>query len=338
MKLSTAELKKLKSNSYFIKKNNIIPILGYLKFDNGYITKHNLSSFIIQKSDFKGSLLVDETILFNFINYTTEKYIEITSTEKEIIISDGKSKVKTPIEPISNFPSIEYTEEGSISLDNDVLCAINNASNFTVVLENVADHRSHVFVGEKLVAACNAFIGYTQKFKEELPKIVLSKEVAQVVGKFNTALFTENERWILFDVGETKYGFIKPINPYMNLNHLNEIKDKSNTFEINKSEILLFSEMCITSVKTQGLLASMVIKENKLIMSMNEPTFGININKEIEVIGKMEKVFNFNPALMSTLLKNIPDEQLSFYRNDNDIYYITGKTGFVSMILPMFNN
>lgn len=112
MKISTSELKRFKHNSSFIKKNNILPILGYLKFDDGKITKTNLHSFIEQKTNVKGSFLVPEMNLFNFLARSTEDFVDVYVKDGMCIISDGKLPVvKVPTEDIKHFPSTPTPDE-----------------------------------------------------------------------------------------------------------------------------------------------------------------------------------------------------------------------------------
>lgn len=330
MKLKTAELKRFKANSSFIKHNNILPILGYLKFDGGVVTKTSLHSFIEQDMDFEGSLLVDENVLFNFLNYTNEPVITVTEKSGRVTITDGKSTVSCPSEDIKTFPSTPESETEGIELSNEVLCAIKFAANFTDNME-MPDVRGHVFLGSKLVSGCNGIIGYTETFKEELPKVSLLKEVASIVGKFPSATFSEGGNYVFFSMDSTKYGFIKSQYPFTDLTRISKIDKKANSFTVNKDDILFFNEMCVSSTKAKGLAASMSIEDGKLTLSMSDSDFNVDVTKTIEVSGEMDDSFTFNPQMMSTQLKNLPDNELTFYQSKGS-YFITGETGFVSII------
>lgn len=330
MKISTSELKRFKNNSSFIRHNNILPILSYLKFDNGKVTKTSLSNFIVQDIEFKGSFLVDENILFNFLNFTSEPTIDISVKGKRVVITDGKSTVECPSEDMVNFPSVAEPEGKWVELPTDIFQSISYAANFIEVLE-IQDMRSHVFVGDKIVGGSNGIIGYVKEFDEELPKIVLPKDTAVVIGKLNQGMFGENEKYIFIDTLTTRYGFIKPSYPYMNIGKLGKYNKESKNFTIDKNELLSFSEMCTSSTKAKGINACFVIAGGKLKMSMVDTDFEVNVNKAIDVSGEMDEIFNFNPGMMSTLLKNIPDTDITLYEN-NESYSITGESQSVSII------
>jgi hypothetical protein len=330
MKIKTAELRKFKSNSSFIKQNSILPILGYLKFDGGTVTKTNLNSFIIQGIDFKGSFLVDENILMNFLNFTNSETIDISVKENRVIISDGKTKVSSPTDDVNVFPTTSSSVDEKVPVSNEVFCAIRVASNFVDALD-LPDIRSHVFVGEKSIAGCNAFIGYVENFKDKLPKMVLSKEVATVIGKFNEADFSENETYVFFETNNCMYGFVKPTYPHADLSRVSQYDSKGKSLIVDKEEVLSFTDMCISSTKTKGLLATMSVKSGKMNLEMKDADFQVDVNKTFDVNGTMEGVFNFNPELMSRMLKNIPETEVSLYPSDKACH-VTGDSGFISSI------
>ena len=77
MKLSTKQLKQFNSIAGGMKQNNILPILSYLRFKDGTITKNNLESFVTMEADFEGSVLIDEKILMSFVEYTNAEEINV---------------------------------------------------------------------------------------------------------------------------------------------------------------------------------------------------------------------------------------------------------------------
>lgn len=339
MKVKTAELKRFKANASFIKTNNILPILGYLKFKDRCLTKTNLHNFYEQEMDFKEEMLVDETILYNFLSNTAEEVIDISIKGDRVIISDSKSKVFSQMEHIENFPNMPDPETEPVKIPSEVFYAIKYASNFCDFME-LQDHRAHVFIGNKSVSATNNFIGYCEKFKEIVPEMVLLKEVANVLGKFESASFMENEKHIFFDLGKAKYSFIKSYFVYSDISKIFVLDKKVEHFIVDKNDILSFADLCVGSVKAKGLLANMSMKGKKLNLSMIDAGFNVEVTRVVEVEGSVSKDFNFNPEYMSTLLKNIPDTTLTFYRNEKSLT-ITGESGFLAIILelaPINNN
>ena len=112
MKLNVEQLKRFKANSASIKSNGIIPILDYLKFDKGTVTKNAMGSFVIQKIDgCTKSFLVDEKILMNFVAYTSSPTIDIEIKDGKVIMSDGSTKKISPTEPVENFPTNDESDD-----------------------------------------------------------------------------------------------------------------------------------------------------------------------------------------------------------------------------------
>lgn len=336
MKVKTADLKRFKSNASFIKTNNILPILGYLRFQGTRLTKTNLHNFYEQEMEFKEEMLVDENILYNFLNNTKEEVIDISIKGDRIIISDGKSKVFAPVEALENFPNMPEPDTAPITIPNEVFYAIHYASNFCEYME-LEDHRAHVFVGTNAVAATNNFIGYYEKFKDKLPEMVLLKDIAVILGKFESASFMENEKHIFFDLGASRYSFIKPYFKYSDISRIFGYDKKLESFKVDKTEIVSFTDLCVGSVRAKGLLATMSIKNKKLNLSMVDAGVNVEVNRVVDIKGEMTSEFNFNPELMGTLLKNVPDTDLTFYRNEKS-YAITGESGFVSIIQQLAPN
>ncbi len=337
MKVKTAELKAFKNNASHIKTKGIIPILSFLKIENGEITKTGLESFVVQKIDCKGSVLLNETILYDFLNRTRENVMEITVKDKRVTLSDGVlPKVSFSEEDITVFPKIQEAESDPIDLDNDVFCAINFATNFTDHMD-LPDMRGHVFLGKGIVFGSNGLIGYMEKIKATLPEVAILKDFATVIGKFVTASFSESEKYIFFETNECKYGFIKSMYPFADMSTVIKLDTKSSSFMLDKSELLNFSEMCVSSSKAPLKIANMAVKQNKLCMDMVDIDYEVNVNHAVPIgNGEMEGEFAFNPVMMTTMLKNLPDEELTFYRNNGSLI-ITGDTGFTSIIQQLQN-
>lgn len=342
MKLKTAELKQFKQNASFIKTRGIIPILGYLKVDNGTITKTSLENFYTQKIDAKGSVLLDEVQLYNFLAKTPEPTIDITVKDRRIFISDGGTtpKVSFQEQDFSVFPSLKSVgEEEKYSISNEVFCAINFASKYTDSMD-APDARAHVFVGDNMVFGGNGIICYTEKFKENLPKMVILKDVAQVIGKFNEASFSENDNWFFFETEIGTYGFIKSTFPYTDMSKLISYSKDEYAFEVDKGDLLNFSDICVSASISKLKTATLSVKSNKLFMQMEDPDFNVDVNHSIPIgNGNMKEEFTFNPVMMSTMLNNIPDTELICYEKPKALIF-TGPSGFSSIIqkLALINN
>lgn len=324
MKLQTKQLKKFKSIAGSMTQNKLLPILSYLKFDKGEITKNNLESFMVMNAEFEGSCLIDEKILYSFIESTNAEEIDVAIKDKSVIISHGKEKMISPTEPVINFPISSISEGKEIELSYDVIRAINVASNFT--MEGVMPYSQCVFVGKGLIAATTGYIAYTEKVDKELPEIVIEKNAATLIKNFESVLFSQNDRCQFYSNHVFKFGFIKKETKFLDMNPFAIVPDEESV-EINKSEIIKFCDTCINSTTGRIVVANIV--EDKL--SMADGGFGIEYEKPLSV--KLPN-FTFNPTTMSKMLKSIPDEKVNFIRS-KDKNYVTGDSGFVALIMEM---
>lgn len=326
MKLKTAELKQFNSIAGGMQQNKLLPILSYLKFDKGQITKNNLESFICMDADFEGSCLIDEKILFSFVDSTNASEIDVTIKDKSVIISHGKEKMISPTDDIKLFPETLVADGVETELSNDVLKAVKIALNFTMERDNMPQTTS-VFIGNGLVGATTGFIAYIENIKSEMPEIVMDKNAASFIKNFDTVLFSENERCQFYTNHVFKFGFIKKETPYLNMNPFIALMPKDAvSVEVDKNEIIKFCDTCVNSTTGRVVVAQII--DDKLVM--NDSGYGIEYEKPLSV--KLEN-FTFNPVIMSKLLKSIPDEKVNFIRAKGK-YYVTGN-GFVSLIMEM---
>lgn len=322
MKLQTNQLKQFKAAASAIKQNNILPILSYLKFDNGKITKNNLESFIIMDADFKGQMLIDEKVLMTFIDFTSEAEIEVTVKGTQVIITDGKTKVTSPTDDIKNYPVSNATENEPVELTAQVLYAIRTASNFTID-DLTMPFKEFVFVGNSTVAASNGFTFYGVSVPE-CPQITIGKDAANAVTKFESVLFSENETYQFYSAGIYSYGFIKKDVKFLDMSQWLKVPE-GETATINKTEIIKFCEICISNTPGRVVIA----KAAGTTLSMVDAAYSLNI--ETPVSASFD-TFGFNPHYMAKMLKSLPDEQVTFTRANNK-YFVTGESGFVALIM-----
>lgn len=325
MKLLTKELKAFNSIAGGMKQNSILPILSYLKFEDGYITKNNMESFVMMEADFKGKCLIDEKILMSFVDAVNAEEIDVKINEKSIIISHGKEKMTSPTDDIKNFPTNTITEGKEIELSNEVIKAVKVAANFTQERDNTP-YTSCVFIGKGIVAASNGFIAYCEKAEETLPEIILEKGAISAIRNFDTVSFSENDSYQFYTNHVFKFGFAKTETKFLNMKPFSIVPDGERV-SINKQEIIKFCDICANSCTGRVVVASIV--KDKLVMK--DAAYEIDYEKPLSV---ELADFTFNPVLMGKLLKSVPDEKVEFVRAEMK-YYITGASGFVSLIMEM---
>lgn len=322
MKLQTNQLKQFKAAASAIKQNNILPVLSYLKFDNGTITKNNLESFIIMDADVEGSMLIDEKVLMNFVDFTSSQEINCTVIDNQVLITDGKAKVKSPTELVEHFPVSNETDNEPVNMAAEVLYAIKTASAFTTE-DFTMPVKEFVHVGINTVAATNNFIFYGTNVGA-VPEITIGKDAAATITKFESVLFSENDTYQFYEAGIFKYGFVKKDVKFLDMSQWLKLPEGGRV-PVVKSEIIKFCDICISN--TPGRIVT--AKSDGTMLSMVDAAYNINI--EIPISSTLD-TFGFNPHYMAKMLRSLPDESLQFLRATNK-YFITGESGFVALIM-----
>lgn len=331
-KVPTSDIRSFKKSSSHIKKNGILPILDYIKFDNGTITKTNINEFVVQESNFSGAFLVEERILFNFIEYTNATDILFLVDGKKVIISDGSQKTGSIQGDIALFPEIEQPPMETIMLTDTILKLFGSAAKYT--LEGSDDLRkSHIFIGGDLILASDANIAFYRKIDRELPKTAIPRSVAERVSSIDPAAFSQTEKKLFFKAGKVLYGFQKTEATYIDMSGFFKYA-KNDFFHAPKAELIAFNEMCLSMSKIKICHPFLEIVNGKLIMSAVNSDYGVDNEKEIEVVGKMEGKLQYDAATLNRLLKTAPDEELTFSRGKG-MMYITGDSGFTSLIMEL---
>lgn len=326
MKLLTNQIKSFKYLASSIKTNSIIPVLSFLRFKDGYITKSNLESFIIMKADFDGSFLLDEHMLYSFIDGISSTEITVTIEGNTALLTDGKEKQKCPTLPVEDFITLPEFSGEKYTLDNSLITEIKIA--YAGVTQEL-DHTpiaSCVIVANGIVGACGGISSYTNKCDEKLPKIILEKQAISMLKNFKEVLFYESDNYLVFSSDDFQFGFIKKDMQAFDLRQFSTLPEGEG-IEIPKSEIISFSDSCVATCAGRPIKIS--IEDGKMIM--NDP--GYSVEKEKPLSAKLDD-FTFNPVFMSKLLKSLPDEVLKFTRAKSK-YYISGFGGYVSLIMEM---
>ena len=216
MKLQTKQLKQFNAIAGSMKHNGILPILSYLKFEDGIITKNNLESFIEMEADFEGSVLIDEKILMSFVDSVNAEEIDVKVNGTKVTLSHGKEKDNSPTDDVKNFPQSAGSDNEEIEIPQEVLNAVKVAANFTMDRESMP-YTSCVFIGNGLVGAITGFVAYVEKAGEGLPEIILERNAISVIRNFNTVSFSENDCYQFFTNNIFRFGFIKKDTKFINM-------------------------------------------------------------------------------------------------------------------------
>jgi hypothetical protein len=332
IKVSVSDIRSFKKNSSRITGKGIIPILDYIKFDNGTITKTNINEFVVQESNFSGAFLVEERILFNFIEYTSAVEIQFIADGKKVIISDGSQKTSSAQGDINLFPEIEHPPIATVSLTDTILKLFGSAAKYTQ--EGNDDLRkTHIFIGGNTIMASDGFIAFYRKVDRELPKTAIPRSVAEKVSSIDPADFSQTEKKLFFRAGKVLYGFQKTEATYIDMSSFFTY-NKTTSFHAPKSELIAFNEMSLGMSKIKLCHPYLEIVDGKLLMSAINSDYGVDNEKEIDVIGEMGDKFQYDAVILNRLLKTAPDEELTFSRVKG-MMYITGDSGFTSLIMEL---
>lgn len=331
-KVPMSDIRLFKKNSSHIRNNGILPILDYVKFDNGTIIKTNLNEFVVQESNFGGAFLIEERVLFNFIEYTNASDLLLTVEGNKITLSDGTQKTTSTCGDLLVYPETESPPEESFSLTDTILKLFGAASKYT--RDDEYDLIvSHIFVGGDVITASDRLIAFCKKIDRDLPKIAIHRLVAERVSSMDPAKFFQSDKKFFFRVGKVLYGFPKTEATHVDMRHF--FKYESNySFAAAKSDLIDFNDMCLSMSPSKICHPTMEITNGKLRLCAIDRDYGVDNEKEIDVAGSMIDKFKYDAALMNRLLKTAPDEELSF-RQSKNMFYITGESGFTSLIMEL---
>jgi hypothetical protein len=334
IKVSVSDIRSFKKNSAHIKKNGIIPILDYVKFEDGTITKSSLNEFVVQESNFRGAFLIEERVLFNFIEYTSESEISFVADGKKITISDGSQKTTSTQGDIALFPVTEEAPSDTVTLTDTILKLFGAAAKYTRE-EQFDLIVSHIFIGGDVITASDRYIAFCRKIDRELPKTAIPRSVAERVSSIDPADFSQTEKKLFFKTGKVLYGFQKTEATHVDMRKFFDY-EKNTCFHAPKSELIGFNDMCLSMSPLKYCHPTLEIVNGKLILSAIDGDYEVDNEKEIKVVGKMESKFKYDAGTLNRLLKTSPDDELSFCRVKG-MMYITGDSGFTSLIMELLD-
>lgn len=328
MILSVKQLKAFKSASSFIKPNNLIPVLAYIKFDHGTVTKNNLHSFLVADMPGAEPMLVEELALWKAVENTTGDELEITQDGDTITI--GKAKHQT----ISDEFPVNATPKGPSLTIDEILPDIARCATLTSQ-EEIEGKFHFVHIGNGIVGATDKIVAYYNTQSIDVPEFMVRREVAVEVAKLKQVQFSENDSYHFFTIPGMLYGFSKPEAQFLNLADFFKLPDNAPVVELDKSDVIAFNNYVIGYTPAAFYLVDWLVNSGGLSLSFNDNEWKKSYSQDVaaEIAGDHEP-FRYNAQLMNKLLKALPDERVRFYRIEKQ-YYIGGDNGFVALIQGM---
>lgn len=332
MKLIVSQIKEFKERSARITTNPIIPILGFLKFEPGKVTKNNLGAFVTMDIDCDDAFLIDEKQLMAFVYYTKAKEIELTRQPGSIIISDGTLiKYDSPTDDINIFPHNDTPTDNPIPLEKDVIDTIAIAAAFNVEdANNVV--RSHVFIGNGLAVGADGQIAYIG-LDFNAPDMVLPKATAEAISEMQDVLFSENASYHFFSTGKFNFGFIKPSVQMMDFKPFIADLTGSPTFSVEKEYIISLCALAITRNPLPITLGKFKSDGGMLYIDFKNEAYNLNLSHYtvVEADGDIDW-FGFNATFFTRLLKSVPGDKVDVWYIKNKIYVTCERFNYMALM------
>jgi hypothetical protein len=341
-RIKKEDLVSFKIHASSIKRNPDLAVLDHLKIeiigDYVSIMKSNLRSFAIQTTpndSEDGSFLVDENVLFNFIELSDSDYINFDVSGVRVIIYDERNKATSKTEPVTIYPKPDVTNKEWQPINKLVLEAIGIAAQI-VFDDEIQGMKNSVFIGEGAVAGSDGSIAFWRMFKKEeqehLPRLVLRKEVAMSVSKLNGCEISENASYNLFKSGSVLFGFSKTEVPFVNLPPVFGNPTGTLSFNIFKSALIKWNTFCINTFKSKVLSAEFTAEATKLNLELVDANYGRESKSHIDIV-EGSGYFKFNPSTLNMLLKVLPSDNIYFYPGPNRYYITDNDKSFMSAIM-----
>jgi hypothetical protein len=320
--LSVEQLKDFQRRTQYIETNTTLPALKYVKlhFSNGkhYLTKNNLScvcvALVKSITNLKEHepLLLDNHILFSFVNITRAMDIEITWDERQIKLSDGRTHIKFNKEAHADFPPTPSFAEAKnqFIFTKKHLDAIAIARNFIMDTESGGNYR-FIHLGGAHITAFHTNFFYVNNQFENLPIARISGEMAAVITGVEELKFSMTDRHYFFLAVDMIYIFTQTESSSPNLtNVLAGLAKPGKQFEFSKAELVDFCQ--VANFASQSALADCSIIPNGgtfIDFKLTDASYNRNVDKRAGFTGEIDQ-FNFDSKLFINPLKAVPYDTL----------------------------
>jgi hypothetical protein len=343
--ISTKELRRFVSLASHIKDTRLIPIYGYVKFavKEGKCTiyKSNGHSFIVcpvnAECDQDEVILVEETVLYGYVNNTSREKIKISADGNKGMLDDQKRPWEFQAAE-DNYPAIQAKQEGETcwEFDCEVLGALSLAKPHTLPPQDRVIREWNTFVhvstvGKKFgIAGFNGFTFYFQIFKQKLPEMVLDTDVISIISKFDSVTYSVAGNYDMFDCGGVTYGFIRPEVKARDLSKLFENLSKGEeACTANRKSLIEFCETVISTTNTNippTIVVSGDFDESKILLR-HDGMASVHGKEEVWVEGKKQKFgeCGFQPRYIILALKDLSYDDITINLLDNAFVFTSSE-------------
>lgn len=338
--IPTSEIKRFLSQANFLKGNNAIPILDYIKIDhrrNGTtMTKTNLESTVIADVEADGKeecvLAVQANALAAVVNTTFSDSIKIGLSEdsRYAIIDDGKIPTKSQAENVENFPSLEIPDMNkAVEIDKEVLNALSTAKTHCLPLDPTnpsPGFMNLVFIvivnDDKYVFGTRGGIIYFKKVDNSLPELSLFPDVVNVISKYPMLKHVATEKYDFFQSVGVTYSFVKPETKAPQLSHIIAQSKSDNSFIIDRQDVINFCERAI-ALNTTAVVSTVSLEDagkKSIKLRFTDQSDNNSCSEKIEVEEKTfePEKFSFLPKNLVTVLKSTSASKVKVSRIPNN--------------------
>ncbi len=276
--IPVSELLRFMPIARHIKASNRLPIYSYVKLacekDSGTFYKSNSDSFVVCPVQLKSkesiTILLDELSFFGFISQCEEEFATITidGNKAKMVCGSKKGSCQT-VDP-DHYPMIQERGDGAqVELDTEVLSALSLAKAHVLqekdkamrawnTFVHIAKHKEYYYI-----AAFNGFTAYIQKFKTELPVMVLDAETISVISKRERVVYSQAGNYDIFDFGDAIYGFIKAEQKVVPMDKvLENFGNAENYFCVDRKKMVAFCEWVI-SISSSNIPPTVLVSDGK---------------------------------------------------------------------------
>lgn len=330
MLLNLKHLKEFASAQANVKTYSILPILNYIRFKDGVITKSDAKQYISMRSDFTGEALIDSHVLISYIS-RAKADIRVTQKGNKLTLTDGFTTVSSPTDNITDYPHPDIPSGEGIELSEDICDMIGSCAAPLLDDEIQVPHVLHVFTGNGLIAGANNFWGVSFKVQAELPVLALRKMEAVIIGGLSGCQFHESGSWHFMTSGAFTYGVIKSESKWYDLSPYFTAAEPD--FSLNKSDIYGFCDTVIATCPGKDLLTSLQAQGGMLTLAAKDTAYDIDVAQNIPCETDIPR-FGFDPRNLLKLFKAMPADQYGFAKGRSMYHLVDGnRTGLIIEML-----
>ncbi len=337
--LSTARLQDFQKRTQYINIHPTLPLLAYLKLysENGnfHLIKNNLAAVCVMVVGEKAPedfppLLLDNRILTGYINtITTSPEIQISWTDKEITITDGKQPISFERFNPDEYPKIPDYKAANCEykFSQKLLQSIKTAAEYINDSSSMSNLKFIHLGGEYIFAMHGSYFYLSNQFNS-LPELRLDKSQANILTSLEQEIeFGSLGNHYFFLSGDSIFIFTQQegTSPVVG-SILDRLKLPGRNFTIQKSDMVSFCSAA--NIVSESPISECNISPGEI--KMLDKQFNRKTRRAIPNTGEFDP-FNFDSRLLQAPAKAIPYETLQAKTNQNTLI-ITGQDEYFCFI------